>query len=58
MNGCRYFTKLDLRQAFFQFAISEESKKLTTFYANGRLLRLLRLPQGVLPACSELNNAL
>ena len=44
MNGCQYFSKLDLRQAYFQFPICEESKKLTTFYANGRLLRLTRLP--------------
>lgn len=58
MNGCQYFSKLDLRQAYFQFPLSEESKKLTTFYANGRLLRLSRLPQGALPASSELNNAL
>ena len=58
MNGCKYFSKLDLNQAFFQFEISEGSKPLTTFYANGRLIRLCRLPQGVLPACSELNSAL
>ena len=58
MNGCQLFSKLDLRQAYFQFPLSEESKKLTTFYANGRLLRLTRLPQGALPAASELNNAL
>ena len=58
MNGCQYFSKLDLRQAYFQFPLSEESKKLTTFYPNGRLLRLTRLPQGALPASSELNNAL
>ena len=58
MNGSQYFTKLDLKQAFFQFPISDESKKLTTFYANGRLIRLCRHPQGVLSACSELNNAL
>ena len=58
MNGCRYFSKLDLNQAFFQFEISEESKSLTTFYVNGSLIRLCRLPQRVLPACSELNSAL
>ena len=53
MNGCRYFSKLDLNQVFFQFEISEESKPLTTFYANGRLIRLCRLPQRVLPACTQ-----
>ena len=58
MNGCQYFTKLDLKKAYFQFPLSDESKPLTTFYANGRLLRLTRLPQGALPAASELNNAL
>ena len=58
MNGCKYFSKLDLNQAFFQFELSPESTPLTTFYANGRLMRLTRLPQGVLPACSELNNVL
>ena len=58
MNVCRYYSKLDLNQAFFQFEISEESKELTTFYGNGRLLRLSRLPQGVLPASGELNLAL
>ena len=55
MNGWKYFTKLDLNHAFFQFEISDESKALTTFY--GRLVSFNRLPQGVLPACSELNNA-
>ena len=58
MNGCRYFSKLDLNQAFFQLEISEDSKRLTTFYANGKLMRLNRLPQGVLPASSKLNQAL
>ena len=58
MNGCKYFSKLDLRQAFFQFELTEESKKYTVFYANGRLLRNNRLSQGLLPASSELNKAL
>ena len=58
MNGCQYFSKLDLKQAFFQLPISEDSKKFTTFYANGRLMRLCRFPQGILAASSELNNAL
>ena len=58
MNGCQYFSKLDLRQAFFQFELTEESKKYTVFYANGRLLRNNRLSQGLLPASSELNKVL
>jgi hypothetical protein len=58
MNGCKYFSKLDLRQAFFQFELTEESKKYTVFYANGRLLCNNRLSQGLLPASSELNKAL
>ena len=58
MNGSSYYTKLDLNQAFFQFEIFDESKKRTTIHANGKLMRLNRLPQGVLPASSELNEAL
>ena len=58
MNGCQYFSKLDMKQAFFQLPISEDTKKFTTFYTNGRLMRLCRLSQGILAASSELNNAL
>ena len=58
MNGCKYFSKLDLRQAFFQFELTEESKKYTVFYASGRFLRNNRLSQGLLPASSELNKVL
>ena len=58
MNGCQYFSKLVLKHAYFQFEISEDSQNLTIFYANGKLMKLNRLPQGVLPASSELNNAL
>ena len=58
VNGCKFYSKLDLKQAYFQFPISEESRKLTTFYANGKLLRLTRLPQGIISASSELNNCL
>ena len=58
MNGCRLYSKLDLNQAFFQFEICDESRKLTTFHGNRKLLRLNRLPPGVLPASGELNLAL
>ena len=58
INGCQYFSKLDLNQAFFKFEICEDSQNLTVFYANGKLIQLNRLPQGVLPASIELNYAL
>ena len=52
------FLNLTLIKCFFNLKFQKNQNLLTTFYANGRLIRLCRLPQGILPACSKLNIAL
>ena len=35
--GCKYFTKLDLRSAFYQLELEEQSRYLTVFPHHGKL---------------------
>ena len=56
--GCKYFTKLDLRAAFYQLELEEQSRYLTVFPHNGKLKRHTRLTMGAKPASGELNKAL
>ena len=58
LSGCRYFTKLDLKAAFHQLTLDEESRYATVFHANGRLMHYKRLTMGNLVASGELNKAL
>ena len=58
LSGYTVFSKLDFRSAFHQLEIDEESRALTVFHANGRLMRYKRLTMGTAPASGELNKAL
>ena len=58
LSGSKCFSKLDLKSAFWQLGIAEESRFLTTFHAGGKLYRYKRLVMGLKPAQGELNAAL
>lgn len=47
LNGARYFTKLDLSDAFYHLELSEESRELTTFLSENGMYRFTRLMFGV-----------
>ena len=52
------FSKLDLRQAFHQLELDEESRSITVFHAGERLKRYRRLTMDTKPASGDLNKAL
>ena len=56
--GKTIFSKLDLKTAFHQLELAEESRPLTVFRAGDRLMRYKRLTMGTLPASGELNHRL
>jgi len=58
LSGYKLFSKIDFKSAFHQLEIDEESRPLTVFHANGRLMRYKRLTMGTSPASGELNKAL
>lgn len=58
LSGYKVFSKLDFRSAFHQLEIDENSRLLTVFHANGKLMRYKRLTMGTTPASGELNKAL
>ena len=58
LSGYTRFSKLDFASAFHQLQIDKESRVLTVFHANGRLMRYKRLTMGTAPASGELNKAL
>ncbi|XP_062538803.1 uncharacterized protein K02A2.6-like [Armigeres subalbatus] len=45
--GARYFSKLDLRNAYYHLELAEESRDLTTFLAENGMYRFTRLMFGV-----------
>lgn len=47
LQGSRYFTKFDLKDAFHHIEIDEESRELTTFMSDMGMLRYTRLAFGV-----------
>lgn len=47
LNGCKYFTKLDLSQAFNQILLDEESMKLTTINTPWGMFEYTRLAFGI-----------
>ena len=57
-TGKSIFSKLDLKTAFHQLELAEESRPLTVFRAEDRLMRYKRLTMGTLPASGELNHRL
>ncbi|XP_053698973.1 uncharacterized protein K02A2.6-like [Sabethes cyaneus] len=47
LYGARYFTKLDLKSAYYHLELSNESRDLTTFLAENGMFRFTRLMFGV-----------
>ena len=47
LNGARYFSKIDLKNAYCQIELDEESRELTTFISERGLLRHKRLIYGL-----------
>lgn len=47
LHGSRFFTKLDLSNAFYHLELAKESRDLTTFLTEGGMYRFTRLMFGV-----------
>lgn len=47
LHGAKYFTKLDLKSAYYHLELSPESRDLTTFLAENGMFRFTRLMFGV-----------
>ncbi|GFR63235.1 transposon Ty3-G Gag-Pol polyprotein [Elysia marginata] len=47
LNGSKFFSRLDLKQAFHQLELSEESRHITTFATHVGLRRYKRLMFGI-----------
>ena len=58
LNGCKVFSKMDFKSAFWQIELEPSSRYLTVFHANDKLYRYKRLTMGIKPAQGELNIAL
>ena len=58
LAGSNFFSKLDLKSAFWQLEIAPESRPYTVFHAGGKLYRYKRLVMGIKSAQAELNAAL
>jgi hypothetical protein len=56
--GAKYFSKMDLKSAYWQLELHPDARHLTVFECNGRLYRYKRLLMGVKPAQGELTMAL
>ncbi|XGW22263.1 hypothetical protein V3C99_004908, partial [Haemonchus contortus] len=50
LNGGRYFSQLDLAEAYLQLEVDDDSKQLLTINTHRGLFRFNRLPFGVKPA--------
>ena len=58
LAGCKIFSKMDLKFAFWQIKLHETSRYSTVFHANDKLYRYKLLAVGIKPAKGELNVAL
>lgn len=58
LAGAKIFSKMDLKSAFWQIELEENSRHLTVFHANGKLYRYKRLTMGLAPSQGELTVAL
>lgn len=47
LHGAKYFSKLDLSNAYYHLELSSESRDLTTFLAEDGMFRFTRLMFGV-----------
>lgn len=52
LNGCQYFTTMDVDQAFWQVPMKEEDKKKYAFVFEGRLYEFNQMPFGAMNAPS------
>lgn len=50
LNGCEYFTTLDVKGAFHQIFVDEDCRDLTAFTANNSKYRWIRMPMGLAAA--------
>ena len=58
LNGARYFSKLDLNQAYHQLPLDKESRFITTFAMHVGLYRCKRLKYGTNAAMEIFQHAL
>ncbi|XP_028411669.1 uncharacterized protein K02A2.6-like [Dendronephthya gigantea] len=58
MNGSKYFSKIDLKQAYHQLELTEESRYITTFSTHEGLFRYKRLNYGTNSAPEIFQNIL
>ena len=58
LAGCKVFSKMDFKSAFWQIELEEQSRKLTVFHANNKLYRYKRLTMGMKPSQGELTQVL
>ena len=58
LGGSKIFSKLDLRSAYHQLTIDEESRQFTVFHGKGKLMRYKKLTMGNKISAGELNRAL
>ena len=56
MNGSKYFSKIDLKQAYHQLELMEESRYITTFSTHEGLFRYKRLNYGTNSAAEIFQN--
>lgn len=52
MSGSKYFSLIDLKSAYHQEKLSEESRDYTTFVTSFGAFRFIRLPFGLASAAS------
>ncbi len=58
LNGAKYFTKLDMSQAYHQLELSTPSRNITTFTTHAGLYRFKRLNYGTNSAAEMFQNTL
>ena len=58
LNGAKFFTKLDLTQAYHQLELAPESRQITTFITHAGLFRFKRLNYGTNSAAEIFQHAL
>lgn len=58
LNGSKYFSKIDLKQAYHQLELAEESRFITTFSTHEGLFRYQRLNYGTNSAAETFQNIL
>ena len=58
LNGAKYFSKLDMSQAYHQLELTPSSRKITTFTTHAGLYRFKRLTYGTNSAAEIFQNTL